>query len=94
MPATGRGFGKVQRAQDALVFVNMLHHIALIKGMIAKGDAIRASRENVICVLCVQAHPIGGVFAVHNNEICAQFVAQSGQVFGDSTAPRAAHHIA
>ena len=83
----------VERAENARLPRDMVHHFALVEGMVAQGDTIDPRVQQRPCISRRQPPPIGGVLGVDHNEIQLPPIAQALQLLLDSLSPHAANHV-
>ncbi len=84
---------KIDRPEDARFGLDELHHVLLVKRMVAKRDTIRPRLKQPLCMCSRQPHAIAGILAIDHNKIEPPRIAQTRQMFGHSSAPRAPHDI-
>src|SRR6056297_1984280 len=94
MSTPRRILGVVDRPNDTRFRFDELQHIPLIKGMVAKGHAIRARLKQRFGMIAGQAHPARGVLAIDHNEIQPPLITQLWQGIGHRMPPRPAYDIA
>ena len=92
--APGGRLGEVERAQDGRIALDLLEHVLLVEGVIAKRDHIGAGLQQTPRMRSRQPHAARGVLAIDHHEIERPVGAQRGQTLRHRRTPRAPHHIA
>ena len=89
-----RAGGIIERPQEPLLAIGKDKSIALVEGMIAGGNHVRAAADDGIEDFFRYAETTGGVLAVHDDKIEPIIGDQGRQFFDDCTATAAANEIA
>src|SRR6185295_1923167 len=81
-------------AQETRRALDEHERLALVPGMIAAGDRVRAGVDQFLIDRLGDAEAAGRVLAVDDDAIELPIAHEAGQAFGDGRAPRTPHHIA
>ena len=85
--------GIIHRAEQARLALDIGQGLALVPGVVAQGDAVRARVVKVACDLLGDAEPAGDVLGVHHHEIELEAAAQARQVGDEGVAAGATDDV-
>jgi len=91
--AAGSAGGVIQRAQEARLAFEQLHHFLLVPEMIAAGDDVDARREDFRRRGRGDTGAAGGVFAVGNGDIHTLRLPQMGNQLLNRAPPGLPHDV-
>jgi hypothetical protein len=89
-----RAGGEVEGTDQSRLAVDVAHDLALVPGMVARGDDIGAGGEDLLADLAGHAEAVGRVLAVDDREIRPQPLLQRRQVRVDGLTAGAADDVA
>ena len=92
--AARRALRKIRRTDQTRCALDEDQRLALIPGMVAERDGVRAGIEQFMVDRFGDAETAGGVLAVDDDEIEFPVADQAGQMFRDRGAAGPAHHVA